>query len=134
MLFKHDHIEKELEGACPALQAIARTFEELSMKLGIEPVITRILDPVTGESGVHQDYRAIDFRNEMGVGGPRLYTDEQAELLVKQMNLRFPRKDGLKTCIHHAFINHQGRGGRAPYHFHTQIPYWAKQFPGPYPH
>jgi hypothetical protein len=128
MLYKTPREEQELEQACPALQLVAGYFEALSQRFGIEPVITRILEPIKGESGVHQDYRAVDFRNEMGVGGPRLYTDEQAKVLVDEMNKRFPRKDNKLVCIHHSFVNNKDPNSKpAPFHFHVQICWeWKK--------
>lgn len=126
MLFKTKREEKELKEACPALKLVADYFVYLSINnCGVVPVVTRILRPVEGESGVHQDYRAIDFRDEQGVGGPRLYTPAQVTLLVTAMNKKFPRNDGKSVCINHAFTNHLvPESKRAPYHFHIQIP-WA---------
>lgn len=122
--FKTPREEEEFKFAPSALRTVALYFVTLSVDAcGVTPVVTRIKRPVEGESGVHQDYRALDFRDEMGVGGPRLYTDDQVEFLVNAMNLQFPREDGKLVCIHHAFVNHKkADSGRAPYHFHLQIP------------
>lgn len=122
--FKTDREKEEFEYAPEALRIVALYFASLSVDAcGVTPVVTRIKRPVEGESGVHQDYRAIDFRDEVGVGGTRLYSPDQVEFLFKAMNLRFPRGDGKLVCIHHAFVNHKkADSGRAPYHFHLQIP------------
>lgn len=100
------------------LQEVARVFADLSKALGVEPVVTRVWDKVKGESGVHPDKRAIDFRDQYtGPDGKprRLYTEDEVQYLVSSMNTRFPRKDGYPTCLHHGF-----QGG--PEHFHCQIP------------
>lgn len=124
MKFKTPQEEEEFKYAPEALRVIAFYFDGLSRDAcGVEPVVTRIKRKVDGESGVHQDYRAIDFRDEVGVGGPRLYTPDQVEFLYKALNLKFPRGDGKLVCIHHAFVNHKKPdSGRAPYHFHLQFP------------
>jgi len=124
MVFKTPQEEEEWKYAPLALQLVALYFCELSRDAcGVVPVVTRIKRKVEGESGVHQDYRAIDFRDEMGVGGKRLYTDDQVKFLVNAINLKFPRQDGKLVCINHAFVNHKKpESGRAPYHFHVQIP------------
>lgn len=126
--FKTDREKQEYWQMNIALKVVADYFIDLSLKLGITPVVTRILEPVPGESGVHQAGRAIDFRNEHG--GRFLYTDAEALQLVEAMNKRFPRTDGRLVCIHHAAINHSiPNGPRAPYHFHCQIPYlWAADY------
>jgi hypothetical protein len=124
MLFKTPQEEEELKYAPMALRLVAIYFSNLSRDAcGVVPVVTRIKRKVEGESGVHQDYRAIDFRDEMGVGGERLYTDDDVKFLVEAMNSHFPRQDGKLVCIHHAFTNHKKPdSSRAPYHFHLQIP------------
>jgi hypothetical protein len=126
VIFKTEREEKEFQESCPALKLVADYFVYLSINnCGVTPVVTRILRPVEGESGVHQDYRAIDFRDEQGVDGPRLYTPAQASMLVNAINKKFPRTDGKLVCIHHAFTNHLEKDSkRAPYHFHCQIA-WA---------
>lgn len=127
MLFKTQREEKEFNNAPISLVMVANEFVRISLALGILPICTRILAPILGESGVHLDYRAIDFRDEQGVGGPRLYTSEQVSALVKGVSQRFPRKDGKQTIIHHAFLNHADiNSRRAPYHFHLQIAPQAK--------
>ena len=125
--FKTTREQQEHEDAPQALRFVAHEFIKLSNEAGIIPVVTRLLRPVAGESGVHLDYRAIDFRDEMGVGGVRLYTHDLAEEIVKKMNSKFTRRDKYLVCIHHAFVSHAStNSSRAPYHFHIQIPQYAK--------
>ena len=109
---------KEQYDACPAkLLEVCEAFNQLSLKEGIEPVVTRVTDPVEGESGVHLQHRAVDFRNEYQDGKENrwLYPIETVEYIIDTLNRRFPRSDKRSVAIHHAF-----RGGR--YHFHLQIP------------
>ena len=92
-----------------------------SMRFGIQPVVTRVSDPLYGkahmESGVHAQKRAVDFRDQYA--GKRLYTDEQVEAITEAINSAFPRRDTFKTCVHHAI-----EGGNL--HFHLQTaPNWA---------
>lgn len=128
--FKTDRARDEYANIGPALKIVCDYFVGLSHWHGITPVVTRVLEPIPGESGVHQAGRAVDFRNEIGVGGRCLYTDAEALDIVAKMNARFPRKDGRLVCIHHAFTNHANpAAGRAPYHFHLQISYeWALDY------
>ncbi len=88
-------------------------FDSFSqMKTGQEAIITRVLESVCGDSGVHEARRGVDVRDEFE--GGRLYTDNQVKMLVEHMNTCYPRNDGKPTCIHHSFA-----GG--PLHFHIQI-------------
>ena len=120
MKFKKPEIEAELISAPVFLIMMAEMFDlESKEKFGQEGIVTRILEPVQGESGVHTDHRAIDFRNEFE--GGRLYTDEQVKYLVEFMNNQFPRNDGKVTCIHHSFA-----GG--PHHFHIQLATLTKTY------
>jgi len=115
MIFKTAIIIAEFISAPIMLQIIAEDFADYSIKeFGIEPVVTRILEVVEGESGVHQDYRAIDFRNEHG--GIKLYQPNQVAELVDYINSRYPRVDDYDTIIHHSFDD-------GPEHFHIQLPY-----------
>lgn len=128
MQFKSPEMKEELNNACIALKNVAYTFANLSMDVGVEPVVTRVLEKVEGESGVHQDYRAIDFRNEHD--GKFLYTADQIKHLVEAMNKLFPRDDGKLVCIHHAFVDHNHpENGAGQFHFHLQIPYKWKYSP-----
>lgn len=111
--YKVPKLEKQLN-ECPLyLQYVAYSFGYKSNKMGIQPVVTRVTDPIEGESGVHPVGRAIDFRDEYLE--KNVFNENQIKRLVKEMNEEFPRTDGKKVCIHHSFD-----GG--PYHFHLQIP------------
>lgn len=124
--FKNDRARADYHNACMALRVVTDYFVMLSNKLGVIPVITRIEEPVANESGVHLAGRAVDFRDEIGVLGPRLYNNLQRQTLLEEMSTRFQRKDGKPLIIHHAA---QDGAGRAPYHFHCQIPAnWKTDF------
>lgn len=117
MKFKKPHMKEQYE-ACPQkLLDVCEAFNQLSLKEGIEPVVTRVTDPVAGESGVHIQHRAVDFRNEYHDGKENrwLYPIETVEYIVDTLNKRFPRDDKRLVAIHHSF-----KGGK--YHFHLQIP------------
>ena len=117
MKFKSARIMAQYELLPDKLQEIAEAFVQLSKDNGIEAVVTRVCDPVAGESGVHRDHRAIDFRNEYIVGESKrcLYSLEMVEEILLTINEQFPRSDKFKTLIHHSF-----HGGLL--HFHLQIP------------
>jgi hypothetical protein len=117
--FKNDRARSDYFEASAALRILIDHFISLSNKLGVIPVITRIAEPFSGEvSQTHMDGRACDFRNEIGVNGPKLYTNLQMVTLVEEMNARFPRGDNKPTCLHHSANT---RNGRAPWHFHVQL-------------
>lgn len=111
MKFKEEKQQEQFKLLPELLKRMASDFEMLSESLGIEPVVTRISDPVEDESGVHPDYRAIDFRDEHD--GELLYSVTKRNTLVERMNEKWPREDGKLTLIWHSF-----RG--APNHFHLQ--------------
>lgn len=111
MKFKSDREKEEFEKAPTILKLIAKEFSDLSDRFGKEAIITRILSPVEGESGVHLDYRAIDFRDYHD--GNHLYTIDERLALVSVINALFPRNDSFKTCLHH---------GETAEHFHIQVP------------
>jgi hypothetical protein len=122
MRFKENGMKDQLEQGPQKLKEVVLYFSHLSEQCGIEPVVTRVWDAVTGDSGVHEAKRGCDCRDEYTCDDgekKRLYTDEQVSDLVSAMNLAFPRADGRLVCIHHSF-----QGG--PMHFHFQIPIsWA---------
>ena len=102
------------------LQQIVVDFCNYSKKeFNIKPVITRLWDPVEGESGVHPDKRGCDIRDENG--GQFMFTISQANDLQYFINEKWKRNDGFRTCIHHGF-----QGG--PKHFHLQIPVNTKAY------
>ena len=111
---------------------MTQMFCEISSSFGIIPVVTRIREPVEGESGVHRDGRAIDFRDEMTTlqrdsrefQNVFLYTLSQRKKLIDEINAAFPRRDGLKTIMHHSFNS-------GPHHFHVQVSYKDSLVPKP---
>lgn len=122
MHFKSPDCETQLKESCQFLQAVVTYFAKLSAEMGVDPVVTRVWDAVCGDSGVHEARRAVDLRDEVrSTEGPSqfLYTADQVQHLIHEMNDKFPRDDGKQVCIHHSF---QGM----PFHFHLQIPAaWA---------
>jgi hypothetical protein len=118
MKFKQPKMEQEYLARPARLLEVCQYFEELSHGYGIEPVVTRVLDPVRGESGVHPQGRAVDFRNETRDADGNshfLYGPEQSNEIVAKVSERFPRHDGKPTILHHSFNG-------APWHFHLQVP------------
>jgi len=113
MKFKVPRLEKEYNNAPLLLRLICNDIDSYTKeRYNKELVVTRVLEPVTGESGVHQDYRAIDFRNEYC--GKKMFKDFESEEIVSRFNDKYRRNDGYNTVIHHSF-----EGG--PWHFHVQI-------------
>ncbi len=113
MIFKEPQMQAQYEARPAILKQICDDFCALSQDYGIEPVVTRVTDPVPGESGVHPQGRAVDFRDQHE--GGFLYTDEQKAAILAELNRKYPRNDGRETVISHSF---QGM----PFHFHLQIP------------
>lgn len=113
MTFKSEQVEKELYGTSVFLIQMAEDMDFFSREIsGLEICVTRVLEPIVGDSGVHEDGRAFDVRDEHN--GKRLYTDEQVLQICSYMNAMYKRNDGKLTCISHKF-----KGG--PLHFHVQI-------------
>lgn len=117
MRWKDPHLEAQFSELPAVLQQMVRQFEVLSLAFGVEPIVTRVYDPVgcvngQCESGVHPAKRAIDFRDSHG--GTRLYSDEHVRSLCEAMNASWARKDGKPTLLHHSFA-----GGEP--HFHLQV-------------
>lgn len=111
IVFKEEYMEEQFDGRSDLLKQMCYDFISLSELFGIEPVVTRVTDSVDGSSGVHEAGRGVDFRDEFL--GLRKYSDAQASLICAFLNLKYQRKDGKKTCIHHTF-------GAGPLHFHIQ--------------
>lgn len=97
------------------LKDICEEFTSLSVSFGIEPVVTRVSDPVEGESGIHRLKRAIDFRDEHE--GKFIYTTAQRDMLIERVQAMWERSDSKPIVVYHSF-----RG--APHHFHLQVPYF----------
>jgi hypothetical protein len=117
MKFKQPHMKDQYNASPKKLLEVCEAFNQLSLKEGIEPVVTRVTDPVAGESGVHTQHRAVDFRNEFtdGQSKKRLYPIETVDHIVNTLNAKFPRTDGKPVALHHSFKN-------GAFHFHLQIP------------
>lgn len=118
MLFKNDRCRIDFDKCPSKLKEICLLFETLARKCGVEATVTRVKEPVTGESGVHTAGRAVDFRDEFVIDAERskrLFTDEQAQSIVDTINAGYPRDDRKQVAIHHSFL-----GG--PLHIHIQIP------------
>jgi hypothetical protein len=113
MYFKSPELRKQYKVAPALLKLIVEEFQFLSLRFGKEPTVTRISDPVSGESGVHPAGRAMDIRDEYM--GKYTYEETEREALLNYINGLFPRTDGKKVIIHHSF-------GGGPFHFHIQIP------------
>lgn len=115
MQFKDKVCATQFEVAPPVLKAIALDMDDYCKEnFGIELLITRVLDPVPGDSGVHEAGRAIDFRDEHPEGTFLFNEDQQIEL-DKYVNGKYERSDGKATLIFHSFCN-------GPLHLHLQIP------------
>lgn len=118
MDFKSEEMRKQFAQLPDQLKKICYAFADISEQMGVICVVTRVIDPVPGDSGVHEAHRAVDFRNEYEDRSgalKRLYDEDDVNYLVSTLNQRFPRKDGRLVCSHHSF-----KGGM--YHFHLQIP------------
>lgn len=121
MKFKQAHMEEQYKQRPAKLKEVCEYFEELANECGREAVVTRVTDPVEGESGVHPAGRAVDFRNEVRGDAVTvfLFTPEQADAIVKKINEKYPRPDKKPVCLHHSF-------NEGCLHFHVQIPaYWV---------
>ncbi len=121
MQYKHAHYKEELENAPILLQLIASDFEKISKEFGIDPVVTRVIEKIPGDSGVHGQLRAVDFRNFHMK--KYLYTVRQALAISAFINGKYQRLDGFKVCKHH----NSGSGD----HYHIQIPYITTDLRGP---
>lgn len=118
MNFKYPEMLKQYDIIPDKLKMICLDFDALSKENNIIATITRISDPVKGDSGVHEVYRGIDFRNQYfdGKSFRCLYSVEVVDEILHVINDKYKRDDGLLTIIHHSFEN-------GPFHFHVQIPY-----------
>lgn len=117
MKFKNKIAEMDYQVLPAFLKKVCDDFEINSLWYGVEPVVTRVREAVTHDSGVHEAGRAVDFRSQYSLPDGTmgwLYTPQQCEDIVYQLNLKYPREDGKPTCMHHSF-----EGG--PFHFHVQV-------------
>ena len=111
-------MESQFEILPEKLKEICNAFITISEEHLVDPVITRVSDPVEGESGVHTQHRAVDFRNQYfnGKHNVWLYSQETVDAIVNEINSRYPRNDGKLVCLHHSFKGE-------PSHFHLQCDY-----------
>ncbi len=113
MKFKTPEVEAEYDSLNIFLKDMAEKCDFISRAVaGKEIIITRVLEPIDGSSGVHEKRRAFDVRNEHD--GLRYYTEQQVSDILEYMNFKYPRNDGKPTAIHHSF-------GNGPFHIHIQI-------------
>jgi len=123
LTYKYPGVELEFHNAPALLQHVVLTFVQLSVEMyGINPIMTRVLDPISGESGVHNQYRGADIRNQYMK--TFMYTKEQSSTLVNLINQKFKRIDGFKTVLMHSFKSN-------PAHYHFQIPHENVKMKGP---
>jgi hypothetical protein len=123
MKFKTPEMQEQLNKTPIILREIAIFMDDLiKTTFKREMTITRVTDPVEGESGVHLCFRAFDVRNEhINSTGNQVFLFEPAEAqyIVDTINHAYNRQDSFKTCLHHSYA-----GGF--WHFHVQIPAkWA---------
>lgn len=110
--YKESHLPYQLEETHPLLREVARDFVLLSQFFGVTPLATRITDAVAQESGVHPDFRGIDFRDE-SPKGKFLYDHDAREKIVFLLNRKYLRRDSFPTVLWHD----AGTG----HHFHLQV-------------
>lgn len=115
--FKEPEDHEEYRKAPVLLRWLFDDFVHASVLMGVRPICTRILGKIEGDSGVHADYRGIDFRFEYLDG--QIYTEKQKDGILDYLNGKWPRNDGKKTAFVHSF-----QGG--PKHFHLQLPVETK--------
>ena len=120
MKFKDDDIKNEFEGAPLLLQIMANDFDSYSRAyFQKEPVLTRVLEAIPGDSSVHEDYRAVDIRQEHE--GALFYTPDEEKELLNYINKKYYRNDDKPSIICHSFNG-------SPYHFHLQIAVFTKVY------
>lgn len=112
MNFKSPELQDELAKADTMVSVMAQWFRDLCIAhFSVDPMLTRVLEAIPGDSGVHEIGHGVDFRDQHD--GTFTFTPEQTQFLVSEMNRKFPRTDGKLSCIHHSFC-----GGM--FHFHLQ--------------
>ena len=113
MQFKDETVAYEFLHTPLLLRMMVDDFNTLSMKCGIEPMVTRVKEHIEGDSGVHEQNRAVDIRQEHPPGVLAYDFQQQNELLVF-INEKYRRNDGKPSMICHRF-------GQGMLHFHLQI-------------
>lgn len=113
MKFKKAEYWNELKQCGVWLETLANDVDDFCLRnFGKELVITRVLERVEGESGVHQEHRAFDARSQTADG--EYFTAKEIEDILTYVNDKYKRCDGYRTVIHHSF-----NGG--PKHLHFQL-------------
>lgn len=74
--------------------------------------VTRVFEYIKTSSGVHEDKRAFDFRDEFLM--EFTFTEEERNFILEEINEKYKRNDGKQTIIWHSFKGN-------PHHFHVQI-------------
>lgn len=114
MRFKKPEYSTEFNVLPKVLKIIALDLDRYTQeKFGIEMIVTRVFEHVPGETGIHQQGLAIDFRDEFE--GQLTFNLDQRKELLQYANERYKRSDGFRTLISHKFKN-------GPRHYHLQIP------------
>jgi len=115
MVFKSPRIQMQFNfKICLWLKLLLTDVDVYSVHHFKKPLlITRLLDPVEGESLVHLDGRAGDGRIQQE-GRPRYYSQDEVRMIRQHFNRKYRRNDTYKTVVVHSF-----NGG--PEHFHFQI-------------
>ena len=122
MKFKSNEVKNEFFKTSIFLQQMGVVMDRFSQEMfGKEITITRVKEPIDGDSGVHGDNRAFDVRDEYE--GQRTYSLDEVEQILDFMNTKYRRNDAKPTCINHSF-----HGG--PHHFHVQISAYTKTYEG----
>ena len=106
-------MESQFERVPDLLKKIVGDFCLWANEKGKPVTVTRVADPVEGESGVHLAYRAVDIRDETS-DGVNVFTDEETTEICELLNARYKRNDGKLTAVHHSFSG-------MPRHIHLQI-------------
>lgn len=121
ILYKEPKLETQFWTRPELLRGLALLFADLSWRYEINPVVTRVTDPIdVPESGVHAAGRAVDFR-DLQQGAKALYTEAQRKAILGAFERFFARIDGKPTLLWHS-----SKPGEA--HFHLQIPLNTSSF------
>lgn len=113
-------LKSEFDESPLLLQIIVKDLALFCLEnFSINITITRVLEKIEGATGVHQDHRAVDIRDEHA--GEFVFKQEEIDKLLAYINQKYYRNDGKPTAIHHSF-----NGG--PKHIHVQIASTTKTY------
>lgn len=113
ILFKDSRLKEEFESTPLLLQLITKDLAHFcETTFNKDVIITRVLEKIEGSSGVHEDSRAVDIRNQHDE--KFFFTELEIAPMLDYLNNKYYRNDGKPTAIHHSFC-----GG--PLHIHIQI-------------